>query len=121
MIAGADRTTARQTRPSRRPGPGVHGPEPRRSGHLVCEDLPGHGLVLVPPTSPQYDPLLAGIKQRVTNPVSGAPPLPEPLRVPILAEDRPTSAILINNNGKALAGLQVDWWYETALGRRFRQ
>jgi hypothetical protein len=50
-----------------------------------CEDLPNFGLVLVPPSSPDYEPPFAEIARRVECP----------------REKRETSAILVNNSDGA--------------------
>jgi hypothetical protein len=88
--------------------------------NLLCEDLPKQRLVLVPPTSEDYDPLLSDIQHRLADPVDGSPPLPEHLRSRIAPEDRPTSAILLNRSSKAIAALQVVWRFETETGRSYR-
>jgi hypothetical protein len=64
--------------------------------NFLCEDLPQHGLVLVPPESGAYEGFLADILSRVNAPVDGSPPYPEKFRPRIVAEDRPISAILLN-------------------------
>lgn len=88
--------------------------------NFLCEDLPKHRLVLVPPASEDYDPLLADIQRRLADPIDGSPPLPERLRPRISPEDRPTSAILLNRSSKAIAALQVVWRFETETGRSYR-
>jgi hypothetical protein len=88
--------------------------------NFLCEDLPKHGLVLVPPASEDYDRLLSDVQLRLANPVDGSPPLPEQFRPRILPEDRPTSAILLNRSSKAIAALQVVWHFETESGRSYR-
>ena len=88
--------------------------------NFVCEDLPRHGLLLVPPSSQDYDALLAEIQRRANAPVEGSPPFPESLRSRIIPEDRPTSAILLNRSTKAIVGLQAVWRFETETGRSFR-
>jgi len=87
---------------------------------FLCEDLPQHGLVLVPPSSPDYAPLLADIRQRLDNPADGAPPIPPQYRPRISEEDHPTSAILLNKSAKTIAALQVFWRFETEAGRSYR-
>jgi len=87
---------------------------------FLCEDLPQHGLLLVPPSSKDYDVLLADIRHRVNEPVEGSPPFPERFRPRIVAEDLPTSAILLNRSEKAIVGLQAVWRVETETGRSFR-
>jgi hypothetical protein len=89
--------------------------------NFLCEDLPKHGLVLVPPASEDYDRLLADIQRRQANPIDGSPPFPEQFRPRILPEERPTSAILLNRGSKTIAALQVVWRKETEAGRSFQQ
>jgi hypothetical protein len=84
-----------------------------------CEDLPQHGLVLVPPSSGAYEEFLADIQRRVNEPVDGSPPYPERLRPRIVAEDPPTSAILLNLSGKTIVGLHVVWRFEAQGGHRY--
>jgi hypothetical protein len=87
---------------------------------FLCEGLPKHGLVLVPPASEDYAPLLSDIQRRLAGPVDGSPPLPEQFRPRIVPEDRPTSAILLNKSPKAIVALQVVWRFETETGRSYR-
>jgi hypothetical protein len=88
--------------------------------NFVCEDLPKHGLVLVPPASKDYDPLLSDIQRRLADPIDGSPPFPEKVRPRISPEDRPTSAILLNRSSKTIAALQIVWRFETQTGRSYR-
>jgi hypothetical protein len=88
--------------------------------NFLCEDLPKHGLVLVPPSSDDYGSLLSDIQRRLAGPVDGSPPLPEQFRPRIVPEDRPTSAILLNRSSKAIVALQVVWRFETETGRSYR-
>jgi hypothetical protein len=66
-----------------------------------CEDLRDFGLELVPPSSPDYDPLLADIQRRIKYP----------------PEKWPLSAILLNRSEKSIAAMEVVWRYEDAGGR----
>ena len=88
--------------------------------NFVCEELPRHGLLLVPPSSQDYDTLLAESQRRANAPVEGSPPFLERFRPRIIPEDRPTSAILLNRSTKAIVGLQAVWRFETETGRSFR-
>jgi hypothetical protein len=88
--------------------------------NFLCEDLPKHGLLLVPPASEDYDPLLSDIQRRLADPIDGSPPFPEHVRPRISPEDRPTSAVLLNRSSKAIAALQVVWRFETQTGRSYR-
>ena len=86
---------------------------------LRCEDLPQFGLVLVPPSAPEYDGLLADIQRRLDQPVAGSPP-PLPRRRPqILAEDWPLSAILLNRSPWPIASIQQVWTFEEVSGRTY--
>lgn len=76
-------------------------------------------MVLVPPGSAEYDPLLADIQHRIQQPTDGAPPIPEKFRPSISDEERPTSAILLNESAKAIAGMLAVWRFETATGRSY--
>jgi hypothetical protein len=88
--------------------------------NFLCEDLPKHGLVLVPPASEEYDRLLADIQRGMANAVDGSPPYPEQFRPRIEPADRPTSAILVNRGSKTIAALHVVWRFETETGRSYR-
>jgi hypothetical protein len=68
-----------------------------------CEDLPDFGLVLVPPSSPDYEPLFADIQRRVEHPL----------------EKRETSAILLNDSGKSIAAIDAVWRCEDIAGHTF--
>jgi hypothetical protein len=84
-----------------------------------CEDLPQFGVVLVPPSSPEYDRLLADIQRRINHPVEGSPPLPESIRPRIVEEDRETSAILLNRSQHGIAAIQQVWNFQEANGRTY--
>jgi hypothetical protein len=75
-----------------------------------CEDLRDFGLVLVPPSSPDYDPLLADIQRRNEAQISRV------LQGRISPERRPKSAILLNQSGKTIAALKLVWYYEDVDG-----
>jgi hypothetical protein len=87
---------------------------------FLCEDLPQHGVLLVAPTSVEYDSLLADIQRRQEHPVDDPPPMWKQLLPRVLEQDRATSAILLNRNSKAIAGVQAVWTFETASGRSYR-
>jgi hypothetical protein len=87
---------------------------------FLCEDLPQHGLVLIPPSSGEYDSLLADIERRLDAAQYGGPPIPEKFRPRISEADRPTSAILLNRSPKAIAAMQAVWRFETVTGRSYR-
>jgi hypothetical protein len=64
--------------------------------------LPDAGVVLVPPSSPEYAALLSGIARR-------------PESIP--RELRDTSAILVNRSSKAIAAIRIIWRPEEIGGR----
>ena len=84
-----------------------------------CEDLPQFGLVLVPPTAPEYDGLLEDIQRRLDQPVAGSPPALPRRRSQILPEDRPLSAILLNRSPWPIASVQQMWTFEEVSGRTY--
>jgi hypothetical protein len=84
-----------------------------------CEDLPQFGVVLVPPSSAEYEQLRADIQRRNDHPVEGSPPLPEAMRPRILEEDRETSAILLNRSQHGIAGIQQVWSFQEVNGRTY--
>jgi hypothetical protein len=63
-----------------------------------CEDLAGVGVVLLPPSSPQFNDLLAAMK--------------------LVAEREEVSAILINRSGKSIAAKAWIWHYQETSGRK---
>lgn len=84
-----------------------------------CEDLPQYGVVLVPPSSPEYDLLLADIQRRIDHPVEGSPPLPESIHGRISEQDRETSAILLNRSPHGITAIQQVWSFQEANGRAY--
>jgi hypothetical protein len=85
---------------------------------FYCEDLPQHGVVLVPPSSPEYDTLLADIRGRLNQRVAGSPPIPEALRSRFSDEDKDLSAILLNRGHCGIAAIQQIWTFEESNGRK---
>ena len=83
-----------------------------------CEDLREHGLILVPNTSPEYEPLLEDIQRRIENPPPGMPANVHRMFVGAIdPEDRSTSAILLNQSGKPIVSMEVVWRHEQTDGR----
>jgi hypothetical protein len=77
-----------------------------------CEDLPQFGVVLVPPSSPEYAALLADIQKRLANPLPGSPPTFPDFEDP----DAPTM-VLCNRSQKAIAALSWIWKLAPENGR----
>lgn len=88
-----------------------------------CEDLQSAGLVLVPPSSPDCQPLLKDIQDRIDHPSREVAAIPEQIRSFIVGkispEKRDTSAILLNRSGKSIAALELVWRFEDADGRSY--
>lgn len=84
-----------------------------------CQDFPQYGVVLVPPTSPEYDPLLADIQRRVDHRVAGSPGVLQLPALPgeISEQDRETSAILVNRGTRGIAAIQQVWSHREISGR----
>jgi hypothetical protein len=79
------------------------------------EDVPQFGVILVPPSAPEFAALLADIQKRIENPVPGSPPsLPQRWSDP----DAP-AMILRNNSQTGIAHLAWVWKTQTADGRTF--
>ena len=78
-----------------------------------CEDFPQFGVVLVPPSSPDYEGLLADIQRRLDQ-----PSLPGSTGR-ILEGERETSAILLNRSRHGIAEIQQIWTFEEANGRTY--
>jgi len=77
-----------------------------------CEDLPQYGVVLIPPSSPEYAALIADIQNRVANPLSGsAPQSPD--------DDDPAAPtmILCNRSQTPIAAVARIWRFEPEDGR----
>jgi hypothetical protein len=70
-----------------------------------CEAVSQYGVLLVPPTSAEYDSLVADIQRRLDHPVEGSPPLPQTMRGRISEQDRETSAILLNHGANGIAAV----------------
>jgi hypothetical protein len=69
-----------------------------------CEGIPGHGLLLVPPSQAGFTALVEAIRPHA--------PCPLPARL--------DHAAVLDNHGRApLAGLTLEWRFEELSGRRF--
>jgi hypothetical protein len=79
-----------------------------------CEDLREHGVVLIPPSSPEFAGLLADIQRRLDHPVEGSPPRFPGRPTQIHEEDRRKSAILVNISETGIAAVQQVWRYKEA-------
>jgi hypothetical protein len=86
---------------------------------FLCEDLRQFGVVLIPPSAPDYDARLADIRWRVDDPIEGSPPIPERMRGRIDDEDRETSAILVNRSPFGIAAIQQVWSFRESGGHTY--
>src|SRR5580704_7140095 len=84
---------------------------------LICEDLAGYGVVLIPPSSQQYFDLLADIERRLRNQPKGLPPLEDGALSRIAEHDTRGSAILQNKASVAVASVGFVWWFRIKDGR----
>jgi hypothetical protein len=80
-----------------------------------CEDLAPYGVVLLPPSSPDYAGLLADIQKRLANPIPGSPPI-----MPDLEDPGAPTMILCNHSRTAIAELSWIWKFELETGRTTR-
>lgn len=85
-----------------------------------CEALPLHGVDLIPPSSPDYAPLLADIEQRASRLRDIEPSFLRKITPVVSLQDSATSAILLNRNPQPIAALEAVWNYETVAGRTYR-
>jgi hypothetical protein len=77
-----------------------------------CEDLSRHGVVLLPPLSPEYAGLLADIQNRLANPIPGsAPPMPDH------EDPSAPTMILCNRSQIGIAATSWIWKFEPDTGR----
>jgi hypothetical protein len=80
-----------------------------------CEDLSGYGVVLVPPSSPEYAAFLTDIQNRIANPIPGSAPPAHDFEDP----SAPT-VILCNRSQTGIAALSWIWKFELDTGRTAR-
>lgn len=82
-----------------------------------CRDLPEAGILLVPPSSPDYQELLADIEYRLNHPVEGSMPR---IDSPSLDElSLAASAILLNRSGKSVVAWSLIWDCEDFNGHTY--
>lgn len=75
---------------------------------IQYNDLPQYGVVLVPPSSPDFARLLTDIERRVANPVAGSPTYPD--GAPQVSDiDHAFSAILVNRGTRPIADVTMVW------------
>jgi hypothetical protein len=81
----------------------------------LCEDLPRYGVVLLPPSSPDYAGLLADIQNRLAKPVPGSAP-----QLPDSEDPSAPTMILCNRSQTAIAAVSWIWKFELDTGRSTR-
>ena len=77
-----------------------------------CEDLPRYGVVLVPPSSPEFVALLADIQTRLASPLPGSAP-----QLPDFEDPAAPTMILCNRSQTAIAAASWIWRFEPQTGR----
>src|SRR5580692_4144818 len=77
-----------------------------------CEDLPAFGVVLAPPSSPEYTGLLADIQKRLNNPIPGSAP-----QLDFGDDPSAPTMILCNRSQTPIAAVSWIWKFETDSGR----
>jgi len=77
-----------------------------------CGDLPQYGVVLAPPSSPEFAALLADIQKRLASPLPGSPP-------PLADFEDPAAPTMIvcNRSQMAIAAMSWIWKFEPEIGR----
>jgi hypothetical protein len=76
------------------------------------EDLPAYGVVLVPPSSPEYAGFLADIQKRLETPIPGSAP-----QFDFGDDPSAPTMILCNCSQTPIAALSWIWKFETDAGR----
>jgi hypothetical protein len=82
-----------------------------------CQDLRDAGVVLVPPDSPEYKPLLAEIQRRLDHQPSDAPPSPYDTPFSSREVEDPLGAILLNRSAKPIVAWSLIYRWEESSGR----
>jgi hypothetical protein len=77
-----------------------------------CEDLPRYGVVLFPPSSPEYAALLADIQKRLANPIPGSAP-----ELFDVGDPSDPTMVLGNRSQTAIAAVSWIWKWEPETGR----
>jgi hypothetical protein len=94
-----------------------------QSMEFRCEDLAQFGVVLIPPSSPEYGPMVEDIRRREQKP-QGFPDIPEEIRKRLIGgisdEGKEWSAVLVNRSNKSIAYLRAEWNFEETNGRSYR-
>ena len=84
-----------------------------------CKDLLQNGVVLIPPSSPEYNNLLSDIEKYCDHPAGRLTPPSEQNDVFLSGQDRETAPILMNRGHTGIAALQLFWSLRNAEGRTF--
>jgi hypothetical protein len=78
---------------------------------LIVEDLASHGVVLVPPSEPEYTELYFDVLHRLMTVADGAPQT-DPETVAAISERRETgAAVLLNKAPQPIASLAYTWTF----------
>jgi hypothetical protein len=77
-----------------------------------CEDLARYGVVLIPPSSPDYASLLDDIQKRLDNPIPGSAP-----QFDFGDDPSAPTMILCNRSQTPIAAVSWIWKFEAEAGR----
>ncbi len=86
---------------------------------LACEDLAPYGVVLIPPSAPEYPALLADIEQRLKTRPKGSPPLDNDELHLLAQPEIGRAAILLNRASVAIANIAYIWHFRGNEGRLY--
>jgi hypothetical protein len=75
---------------------------------ISCEDLAQYGICLVPPSAPEYQPLVADIVNRLRSRPNGSPPVHDEASSFSSGHDD-TSVVLLNRSSRAIASVAYIW------------
>lgn len=82
---------------------------------FTCQGIPGRGVILTPPSAPEFPYLLEAIRTRTREKIDGAPPAPDIDAV--TPEELECSAVLLNYSNKTIRELALRWTFESSGAR----
>jgi len=76
---------------------------------IVCEDLAQYGVVLIPPSAPEFDALVLNISNRLASRPRGGPPVDDEPFAFGSEDNRKASALLLNQANRAIVSIAYIW------------
>jgi hypothetical protein len=76
---------------------------------IICEDLAQCGVVLIPPSAPEYPQLVAEILNRLRSRPKGGPPVDDETIAFDSEHDNEASAVLLNQAARAIVSIAYIW------------